>query len=162
MPAKLAGHRVTYEQINEKEFILLVHLPGKERIVMSTFKDWVTIKVENAGYNNFQGSVGLMGKYPHGALVGRDGSTIFEDHNAFGQEWQVLDTEPKLFQATNGPQNPQEKCIMPSLNAKAPPRVGQMIAKEAARKACAKSTFYEGHIDLCISDGEFSSSIPSY
>ena len=39
----------------------------------------------------------MMGRFETGEMIGRDGSTVFEDANAFGQEWQVLDTEPKLF-----------------------------------------------------------------
>jgi hypothetical protein len=31
-------------------------------------------------------------------MVARDGKTIIDDANAFGQEWRVLDTEPSLFQ----------------------------------------------------------------
>jgi hypothetical protein len=45
-------------------------------------------------------------------MVARDGKTIMNDANAFGQEWQVLDSEPKLFQLARFPQHPTG-CTMP-------------------------------------------------
>jgi hypothetical protein len=37
-----------------------------------------------------------------------------DDANAFGQEWQVLDTEPSLFQTVRLPQHPQQVRTLPS------------------------------------------------
>jgi len=60
----------------------------------------------------FQGSVGVMGTLPapHHGRIARDGVTYIQDHNAYVEEWQVLDTEPKLFVEARYPQYP-EKCI---------------------------------------------------
>jgi hypothetical protein len=37
-----------------------------------------------------------MGDFGMGHMISHDGKTIMDDANAFGQEWQVLDSEPKL------------------------------------------------------------------
>jgi hypothetical protein len=36
----------------------------------------------------------LMGDFRLGDMIARDGKTVIYDANTFGQEWQVLDTEP--------------------------------------------------------------------
>lgn len=61
----------------------------------------------------FGGSQGLMGSFPDGSLIGRDGVTIINDVNEFGKEWQVLASEPHLFHISEGVQAP-EGCEMPT------------------------------------------------
>jgi hypothetical protein len=72
--------------------------------------------------------------------LSRDGKTVMSDANAFGQEWQVLDTDPTLFQTARLPQHPQ-KCIMPSAKATSTLRrrleESSMDQLAAAEKACA-------------------------
>ncbi|CAB9524215.1 expressed unknown protein [Seminavis robusta] len=95
-----------------------------------------------------------MGKYMSGKLVGRDGVTVFEDHNEFGQEWQVTDKDPQLFQAMDvAPQYP-EKCILPDPASRDQVRLGSSVARQAAKKACDQSEhhFYKDHIEACIFD----------
>ena len=52
--------------------------------------------VHNPSAEDFRDSVGLMGTFGSGTLLGRDGTTLFHDTNLFGLEWQVRD-EPVLF-----------------------------------------------------------------
>jgi len=56
--------------------------------------------------------IGLLGKPLAGdRLLGRDGITdMIRDWNEYGEEWQVRDTEPKLFQEHRTPQYP-DPCI---------------------------------------------------
>jgi hypothetical protein len=74
-----------------------VHLAGRERIKVKTYKDFVSVLFEQAQQAHFADSEGLMGAFGTGHMIARDGKTVIEDANAFGQEWQVLDTEPTLF-----------------------------------------------------------------
>jgi hypothetical protein len=53
--------------------------------------------VNGAQSKDFGDSVGLIGALQVGLMLARDVSTVLADHNAFRQEWQVLDTEPKIF-----------------------------------------------------------------
>ena len=59
------------------------------------------------------------------------------DTNALGQEWQVRSDEPMLFRAARAPQFPA-KCEMPDpTSASEQRRLGETVAKEAAKKACS-------------------------
>ena len=59
------------------------------------------------------------------------------DIDAFGQDWQVLDTDPKLFQNMDRiPQYPQ-KCILPEATMDTQRRLGASIAKTRAEEACS-------------------------
>jgi len=57
-------------------------------------------------------SIGLLGEPLAGnRLLGRDGVTDMSyDWNEYGEEWQVRDMEPKLFQENRAPQYP-DPCI---------------------------------------------------
>lgn len=77
----------------------------------------------------FEGCVGMMGEFGTGRMIARDGKTLMEDGDAFGQEWQVLNTETKLFQATRIPQHPQQ-CILPS-PSKTGRRLGQTVTSRS-------------------------------
>ena len=60
-------------------------------------------------------SVGMLGTYTTGDMVGRDG-TLLTDFQAFGFEWQYrpeLDG-PMLFAESRAPQWPNELCKLPS------------------------------------------------
>lgn len=57
-------------------------------------------------------SVGLLGNYHTGELLGRDGR-LMEDTLEFGMEWQVR-PEESLFMESRSPQLPYERCHMPT------------------------------------------------
>ena len=76
---------------------MLTGLPRGVGITLETFNDFVRVNIRAHGKKHFEGAVGLMGASPSGDLVARDGKTVKEDTNAFGQEWQVLANEEKLF-----------------------------------------------------------------
>ena len=57
----------------------------------------------------FEDSIGLMGRAgtTTGFAMARDGTTnLAGEWNTYGEEWQVLSTEPKLFQENRAPQHP--------------------------------------------------------
>ena len=85
-------------------------------------------------------------QYGTGAMHGRNG-TVISDPNEFGNEWQVLDTEPMLFQTVRAPQYPA-KCIMPSAT-KTSRRLGESIAEKVAMKACEH---WGDQKDQCVYD----------
>ena len=74
---------------------------------------FVTIETHGSSLS-FEGTVGLKGDYNTGDLLARDGLTKMDhDTDAFGQEWQVRDSDPQLFRELDFPQWPEHKCIMP-------------------------------------------------
>jgi hypothetical protein len=109
--------------------------------------------VKPKGARTFLGSVGLMGSYPNGKLLARNGTTVIEDVNDFGQEWQVLDSEPMLFHSVEGAQHPA-KCEMPTeANASVDRRrrLGEnTISDEDAARACSRVSAADR--DSCIFD----------
>ena len=56
----------------------------------------------NGSNKNFGDSLGLMGTYHNGLKMSRDNTTVLEEPNDFGQEWQVMPWEPKLFHNLEG------------------------------------------------------------
>jgi hypothetical protein len=115
LPSEFSGFEFIHTQPIEHQHVFEVHLGGQQRIKIKTYKDFVAVKIEQGHKERFGDSVGLMGDYG-GNMRARDGTTVIEDPNAFGQEWQVLPTESKLFQEDRLPQHPQT-CTLPSPEA---------------------------------------------
>ena len=119
-----------------------------EHIVFKTFKDWVSVKVDRGLKMHFADSSGLLGSFLTGEKMARDGVTVLDDPIAFGNEWQVLDSEPMLFESARSPQYPAE-CKLPLMTEQTQRRLGETLAYEAAAKACSH---WENKQDQCIFD----------
>jgi Repulsive guidance molecule (RGM) C-terminus len=139
--AFLGPFAVKYTVENKKKSIFSVHDGDGDHIVVSTYKDWVNIKIFPTELD-YQTSQGLLGEFPSGVMLARNGTTVFtkEEANEFGNEWQVTADEPMLFMLED--REPQlrngQKCIMPSTTASAEQRrLGEAISEEAAKEACA-------------------------
>jgi hypothetical protein len=126
---------------------------SEESIEVKTFKDFVSVKLQHGTMESFATSVGMMGSFGdvEGQMLARDGNTVLEDPLAFGQEWQVTNTEPMLFQAVRSPQFPQE-CILPNPAAKDKiRRLGMSTVDQAtAERACAQ--WGHGSMMQCVQD----------
>jgi hypothetical protein len=139
LPDEFSGFAFSHTQPTEKQHVFEIYMGGRERLKLKTYKDFVSVLVEQAQGKHFGDSVGLMGDFGGGRMLARDGKTVLDDPNTFGQEWQVLDTEPTLFQTLRFPQHPME-CTKPT-----PMQTSQLrrrlsesspIAELAAEKAC--------------------------
>jgi hypothetical protein len=139
LPNTISGYTVSHTQPNDHQHVFDVDLGDDEHILIKVFKDFVSVMFDSARFKHFGDSVGIMGGFEKGRMLARNGETVLDDPNEYGQEWQVLDSEPKLFQTNRLPQHPQV-CVMP------PPKlVSQVrrrlsifsIAELAAEKACA-------------------------
>mmetsp|Transcript_20390 Transcript_20390/g.29495 ORF Transcript_20390/g.29495 Transcript_20390/m.29495 type:complete len:616 (+) Transcript_20390:98-1945(+) len=114
--ATLAGYPVTHKKeshklLVRKRHVYTVEISKTEQIVIKQFKHLLNIHFNSTNKEeHFQGSLGLMGSFDSGNLVGRDGKTEYSDYDSFGEEWQVKATEPMLFHEVDGPQHP-ERCI---------------------------------------------------
>jgi cysteine-rich repeat protein len=113
LPIEFGGFQFLHTQPTDKQHVFEIHLGGRERIKLKTYKDFVSVSVEQGENKHFAKSVGLMGDFAMGRMFARDGETVLDDEDAFGQEWQVLDTEDSLFQSLRLPQHPLE-CDMPT------------------------------------------------
>jgi hypothetical protein len=151
LPSEFSGFEFFHTQPTELQHVFEVHLFGQQRIKLKTYKDFVSVAFEQANKERFGDSVGLMGNF-EGIMLARDGTTVIEDPNAFGQEWQVLPTESKFFQEDRLPQHPQT-CSLPS--AEATNQIRRRLSEasaalaEAAEVACAQ--WGEGK-EMCVYD----------
>lgn len=132
---KLASrYSVSHTQVNKKRHIFEVDLLEKgQKIIVTTYKDIVAIKMAGATAKDFKNSRGILGEFGTGRRLGRNGIVI-DDDNAFGQDWQVHNNETMLFQTARQPQYPMT-CVMPSAKSEAR-RLGQTVAEAQARSAC--------------------------
>jgi len=81
---------------------------------------------------NFEDSTGLLGSRRDSGKVGRDGNLI-EDANEYGQDWQVLGSDPQLFHKSRYPQHPH-KCILPEVTSR---RIVSESTRRMAKSACS-------------------------
>jgi cysteine-rich repeat protein len=152
LPAEFSGFAFSHTQPTGKQHVFEVDLGGRERVKLKTYKDFVSVLIEQGQSKNFGDSVGLMGDFGQGRMLARDGKTILNDPNAFGQEWQVLHTEPSLFQTLRLPQHPMECTLPPRMEASQLRRrllESSSVDELAAEKACAE--WGEGKDD-CVFD----------
>jgi hypothetical protein len=151
LPNEFSGFKFLHWKPTAKQHVFEVHLSGREVIKVKTYKDFVSVMVEQGQKEHFGDSVGLMGDFTYGVKLSRDGKTVLDDANAFGQDWQVLDTDPTLFRTARLPQHPQ-KCTMPSAQATSMLRrrlSESSLDQLAAEKACAH---WGKGMDECIFD----------
>jgi len=106
-------------------------------IIVHMYKEFVRVSFNGSG-DAFGKTVGILGDYKTGRTLARDGATVLNDFDAFGDEWQVLPSEAKLFREIEEPQFPQ-KCIHPEdPQGKRRRRLAESnIGVEQAEKACA-------------------------
>jgi len=150
LPAMLSGFPVTHIQPDDKQHFFTIELGPGEDLVLSAFKDMVSVKVDNADESRFHGSAGLMGEFDgQRRLLGRDGVRVIPEPNSLGEEWQVRDDEDMLFQVSRSPQYPK-KCIFPdAAAAKKSRRLGHSVARKVAEKACSH---WKENKMACIND----------
>lgn len=136
----ISDYKIEFKNVSARQKNFRVKLGNGDSISIQTFRDFIRVDVKRNGTSNsFDGSVGLMGQYPSGSKVDREGKLV-DDTDEFGKEWQVRRTEPQLFHTLEGVQDPEE-CQMP-LAAKAASkgrRLGEvLISKDEADIACAR------------------------
>ena len=126
-----------------------INLGNNEKIAIGTWHSFVSVSFENARSETFKGSVGLLGSFSDGSKLARDGTTIISGLNEYGQEWQVRDSEPKLFHTKEGPQYPS-KCNIPS-SLEMRRRLGKSeLTTNDAKNSCINVNKTE--MELCIFD----------
>ena len=155
MPNTISGFNITHDRTSKKWHTFEIHLGTAESIVVKTFKDWVSISIDNANPGRFKGSRGMVGDHDTRLMLARDGKTALDnDPSAFASEWQVRDDEPMLFHTARYPQFP-DTCIMPDAKIveERRRRLGESISKDAAVKACAN--WSANTKEACIFDGAF-------
>lgn len=150
--AALGDFPVRFVRVNDHQTRARVDLGNGDAVAIETFKDFVRVNIGNKSKKAFVGSMGLLGRYPDGLKVGRDGATVIEDPNEFGEEWMVHPSDPILFPDVEASQLPLQ-CTMPDADAmkESRRRLGESaITSEEAAMACAR--VLEADRDACIFD----------
>merc|ERR1712151_1417440 len=175
LPATISGYNIQFRKINSQQLEYTIVLGNnknnnnnlrnsnktnknrrkneedkEEKIVFKTWNNFVRVDVINPTYENFKHSVGLMGTFEQSAKMGRDNSTVINDLNLFGQEWQVLPSEPKLFHNLDGPQAPS-KCEIPSKIDLRRRLAESNINRKSAELACSHIS-QQDEFNLCVFD----------
>ncbi len=149
LPATVGGFPLTLTHFGTKRHKFEVDLGHMGVIVIKVFNEFLAVEVDNAHSDGFGDSVGLMGAFTDGSLIGRNGQ-VHADHNEFGLSWQVHDTDGNLFQKVEGPQYPQ-LCQMPTPLALMNRRMSEsLVSFEDAAMACAD--WSEETRESCIYD----------
>jgi hypothetical protein len=150
-PMTIGDYSLTVQLLGPHSRRHIIHMGDGEKIFINNFKQFVDIAFEGVKPKDFTGAIGMLGAFSdNGALMGRDGKTIFDDADAFGQEWQVRPTDPHLFHIIDGPQYPA-RCNMPEVPTAEQRHLRAMakkVSEDDAKKACAGAS----RIDNCIAD----------
>merc|ERR1712176_1687747 len=150
LPNTISGFEIQYRSVNSQQKEYKIDLGDGEILSLLVWKHMIRIDLQGCKAKNFASSVGLMGTFANSHMVGRDNSTIIEDLNDFGQEWQVRPDEPMLFQKVEGPQAPT-KCEIPSKTQLRRRLSESEVTTEEAELACATITDKDD-FDLCVFD----------
>jgi len=134
-----------------------VNMKRQGVLEIKVYNEFVSVLIREAQSDDFHDSVGLMGSFEDGILVGRDRATVFQDANDFGFEWQVRDIDSVLFQEARFPQFPT-KCTMPAIPSSNHRRLsevlvaggGGMISPAEAENACEHLPVEDR--DACVYD----------
>jgi len=151
LEATLGGNAIHYSNLSQKTKNFRVHAARGVWISLQTFNDFVrvNVKADDGKKAKMNGAVGLMGTFPSGQMLDREGDLV-KDTDEFGKEWQVRATEIKLFHSVEGVQHPEE-CRMPDSSTDKSRRLGEsLITEDDAALACARVS--EKERDNCIFD----------
>lgn len=149
LPKTFGGYDLVKEVSNKKTHSYLITLSDGFALEIKSYKDMVGVKMLGSR-GAFADSTGLMGSAVTGQKLARDGVTVLDDANEFGQEWQVLADEPKLFNGDREPQAPRP-CHIPEaiLESSAGRRLGETLVRAEAEAACKN---WHMNKEACISD----------
>jgi hypothetical protein len=99
----------------------------------------------------FENSVGLLGNFPTGSMLARDGVTVIDDPDTFGEEWQVRDTESHLFQTDRYPQYP-DTPLLPKKSAVVDMRRRLIKENKEIAEAACQNVVDPSDLEACIFD----------
>jgi len=147
LPFTLSGFPVTFRSLTHLSREFVVDIGDGQEIVIETWDKFLRVDIRGAKTTEFVESAGLLGQLGKKEVLGRD-NRVVSDWNEFGQEWQVLPTEPKLFHNLDGPQSP-EKCQIPSQEEMRRHLKDSKISPEEAQAACAHA---QDEKEFCVFD----------
>lgn len=152
-PLMIGDFPVGYTQPRKHQHLFSIDLGDEKNIVIKVYKDlvYITLNVQDGRNTEFLEGTGMLGSWFNGTRFARDGATVMLDNNEYGQEWQVRDTDQKLFSIDRAPQWPVQ-CEMPKAIERASRRLGETgVSAEEASTACAHIKNQHKR-DMCVFD----------
>ena len=146
----LSGYPISHKAKDEKANTFTIDLVSKngDKIIIKTWNAMVSVDIENASEENFGSSVGMLGEFNTGRKLDREGNLMVGDLNKFGQEWQVMASEPNLFHESQGTVQAPLKCQIPSSGEMRRRLARASISVEEAEVACAHVS--PDDFEMCI------------
>lgn len=115
IPRNVSGFSFQVETVHDKDStvsIASIQVDEITKLEISQGKAMVSVSVFGSN-KRFGDATGLLGRLEDGARLARDGVRVLENPIDFGEEWQVIHTDPKLFLTRREPQYPT-KCSFTS------------------------------------------------
>lgn len=152
LPVSFGDYKLSTKDVqgkNRRKYGL--YLDEESELEFRFYKEYMTFNV--VGHPDFKDASGMLGKYPTGEMIARDGK-VMTDFVDFGFEWQVNPgmEDPQIFSNLRSPQLPYEACRIPTMAQPSRRKLRgasqKLFAK--ANEACAS---VEGkNFDLCLDD----------
>eukprot|EP00977_Amphora_coffeiformis_P006092 scaffold1322_cov185-Amphora_coffeaeformis.AAC.2 len=126
-----------------------------QELYIREYKEWISIEVKHPCPADFVDSVGLMGSFPRGTWYGRDGVSIHDHIDDFGNDWIVQgDFDGYLFDV---PSPFPDKCNLPSLKDMATKHrrlSTASVSRAQAVEACTKYVRFSSPaaLESCVMD----------
>jgi len=152
----IGGFPLTIVNNRAKKRLFEIDLSSKfpgQKIVVSSFREFVRVDFQHTTAEAFGNTVGMMGDFKTGTLLARDGVKEIDDFLDFGNEWQLLPSDDMLFHDKSEPQFPK-RCILPEdPQGERRRRLGEStIPVEEAEAACSKVLGDKLDIKDCVYD----------
>jgi len=125
-----------------------IDLGHGDNILITQKRGVIKVGVTANDKNKFHNTVGIIGHFNQPGFLARDGIHKMTDFNQFGQEWQVLQSEPMIFNERRAPQHPEPRTLPTVTSTKR--RLGDSALHQKAEEACAGVD--EASRMLCIFD----------
>jgi len=154
LPASLSGYTLHPRSMENdgKLKVYKIDLNNGDFLRIRAYKFLISIDIAGHDMADFEAMRGLHGHRMTGTMLDREGTTVINDVNDFGFEWQVRpDTDQQLFLEQRAPIYPAQ-CNMPSESQKERHlsdalRGGLMVE---AKRVCAHKSPED--FDFCIQD----------
>jgi len=143
----ISGYPITFQHLHSNSIEFEVTLTRGDYVKLGIWKKFVRVEFKGS-YANFKSSRGLVGTFD-GVKIARDNITVVENPDEFGQEWQVLASEPKLFHSLEGPQPPQ-RCLLPTAANVRRRLSGSAVSQKEAEVVCSR--VQKPDFDICVFD----------
>lgn len=140
---------------NKAQNVFTIDVNHNTRIGIRERNGWMRVRVDTgAPSEDFDSSLGLMGSYPQGTHLGRDGVTEIVSIDDYGMEWQVKESLDGLLFQEPSPYSGKCELLSEETSTLRRRRLAESsVSYEDAANACMQwSASGDDSVDECIQD----------